>query len=248
MTTNYEWAGMVLLAAGLPVTENNEANIVRWMAAEQPDSDWWNGTHLNPLDVADYSNNSYGFPSLAAAANATAAVIRQSNMAVIYDVLARNGGLADFSAACAASPWSTGGYHGHPDAIASIPQQPVVTAPGTVPTPVPVTPTPPPIVTPSGEPTMFAYDPETGGYWATDENGDLYTGGGAPFIGGLTQHPAWQAGQAESGGTDPCVGLVYWGKPGHDGITFFTKPASGKGGWAGTPYNTYTFLRNGTAA
>ena len=95
---------------------------------------------------------------------------------------------------------------------------------------------------------MFAHDPVTGGYWATDANGALYAAAGAPYVTGLNQHPAWQAGSAESGGADPCVGIVYWGVPGNDGITFFTKPASGVGGWAGTPYNVYSFTRGGQPA
>ena len=116
---------------------------------------------------------------------------------------------------------------------------------------------PPPLPPPAPSPgpalteetqTMFAHDPVTGGVWATDENGDLYASPPAPFIAGLNQHPTWQAGSAESGGQDPCVGLAYWGVPGHDGITFFTRPSSGVGGWAGTPYNTYSFLRDGTPA
>lgn len=95
---------------------------------------------------------------------------------------------------------------------------------------------------------MFAHDPVTGGYWATDENGDLYAAGGAPYVAGLNVHPVWQAGAAESGGADPCVGICYWSQGTVDGIIFFTRPASGVGGWPGTPYNAYRFTRDGVPA
>jgi len=112
-------------------------------------------------------------------------------------------------------------------------------------------PPPPKPPTPQGvtDMSLFAYDPVTGGVWGTDANGDGYGLEGAPYPGGLSAHPAWQAGQAESGGANPCVGICYWGKPGqNDGVTFFTQPAGGKGGIAGTPYSMYRFLRGGTPA
>lgn len=95
---------------------------------------------------------------------------------------------------------------------------------------------------------MVEYDPKTGGYWATDENGANYAGGGAPFIPGLNTHPDYHAGAAESIDSNPCVGITYWAAFGNDGIIYFTKPSNGVGGWAGTPYSTYRFLRDGTPA
>jgi NlpC/P60 family len=93
--------------------------------------------------------------------------------------------------------------------------------------------------------SLLAPDPKTGGQWVTDANGDLYCWGAAPFIAGLNQHPEFHAGSAESGGANPCVGIGYWAAYGLDGIIFYTAPTTGVGGWAGTPYSQYRFLRSG---
>lgn len=103
---------------------------------------------------------------------------------------------------------------------------------------------------------FFASDPVTGGIWGTDINGSNYPAGGAPLIPGLNAHPNFHAGSAESGGTNPCVGIVYWRYFENDGIYYVTAPTNGEGGWDGSvnpaskvcPYNLYRFLRNGTPA
>lgn len=94
---------------------------------------------------------------------------------------------------------------------------------------------------------LLAEDPKTGGQWVTDVNGALYGWGAAPFIAGLNQHPEYHAGDAESGDANPCVGIGYWAAFGLDGIMYYTAPVSGVGGWAGTPYSQYRFLRSGAA-
>ena len=98
-----------------------------------------------------------------------------------------------------------------------------------------------------------AYDPVTGGNWLCDENGALFApafpGDAAPYVTGLNAHPNWGAGTAETGGANPCVGIEYWGHPGQaDGIVFYTKPANGVGGIAGTPYSAYRVKRDGSPA
>lgn len=103
---------------------------------------------------------------------------------------------------------------------------------------------PAPIPTPTAqeEPSMFAYDPTSGGFWATDANGDLYCENGAPFIQGLNQHPEYDAGSAESGGKNPCIGIVpFKDKNGQIGICYVTSTPSG-----GTPYSWYRFARDGS--
>lgn len=92
---------------------------------------------------------------------------------------------------------------------------------------------------------LIAVDPTNGGNWVTDINGSLYCWGAAPFIAGLNQHPEYHAGLIESGGQNPCVGIAYWAAFGVDGICYYTAPAGGKGGWAGTPYSQYRFARSG---
>jgi hypothetical protein len=154
MGTNYQWAALVISRALCPVTQNNCDNFVRWMAAENPPSDWW---HLdNPLNCGldDGSADGTGaYPDLDIAAAYSARVIRQANMAPIWLALHDDADLATFSAGCAASAWSTGGYHGQPGYIASIPQPaaiesgqsfPVVPI-GPAPAPAPVPPLPLPI-------------------------------------------------------------------------------------------------------
>lgn len=131
----------------------------------------------------------------------------------------------------------------HPDCpgapiLGQLPQVLALAAAGVSPAPNPQ---------PQGEPKMFASDPVTGGVWATDPDGALYALLGAPYVAGLNTHPGWQAGEAESAGANPCVGLAYWREAGvDDGVIFFTKPASGEGGIAGTPYSGYRFRRDGT--
>src|SRR5665213_1039290 len=97
----------------------------------------------------------------------------------------------------------------------------------------------PPAPTEEFDMKLSAYDPMTGGNWLCDQNGALFApafpGAEAPYVTGLNVHPAWLAGEAESAGANPVVGIEYWGKPGQaDGIVFYTKPTSGVGGIAGT--------------
>jgi hypothetical protein len=105
--------------------------------------------------------------------------------------------------------------------------------------PDPSPPNPAPLI--AKEPAMFAFDPTSGGFWATDANGECYAEDGAPFVAGLNQHPAWQAGQAESGGANQCVGVVARkDRTGQIGIAYMTNAPSG-----GTPYSFYRFNRAG---
>jgi hypothetical protein len=52
--TNYDWAKLVLLSGGWPMTDSNVTVILRWMRQENGANDWWNRD--NPL------NNSFGAP------------------------------------------------------------------------------------------------------------------------------------------------------------------------------------------
>lgn len=127
--SNYVWAASMLKAAGLPTTANNVNNVVRWMAAEEPPSNWYDRN--NPLNASlgtTSTNGTGSYTSLTIAAQQTAAMLRQSNMKGIYNALAANAPLATFSAAVVASPWASGHYGGSPSAIASVPQPPTVAA------------------------------------------------------------------------------------------------------------------------
>ena len=63
---------------------------------------------------------------------------------------------------------------------------------------------------PSRSYNMLAYDPVSGGTWAIRPNGAVYAADGAPYLGGLNNHPQYNAG----GNGDPAVGISFYGSPG----------------------------------
>ena len=95
LSTNFDWAGLVLEDGGWPNTSNNITVITQWMTSEEPTSDWWDrnnplnnglgsggGSGLgsyNDLSTAAYyvalnlESNSYGYPAVAADLAASAA-------------------------------------------------------------------------------------------------------------------------------------------------------------------------------
>ena len=106
-------------------------------------------------------------------------------------------------------------------------------------------------VAPQGETDMafITTDPESGLAVATDANGDLFVTPGVPGLAVVTlgQHPEWGAGQVESAGDNPCVGIVFEkDADGTWGYTYITKPSSGVGGFG--PYDKYHVPRGGFAA
>lgn len=90
-------------------------------------------------------------------------------------------------------------------------------------------------------------DPESGKVMASDADGDLYVDeGGIPdlVVTTLGEHPTWAAGEVESAGKNPCVGLVPWKDPsGRWGYAYITQPSSGSGSLG--PYSTYHIGRDG---
>ena len=77
---------------------------------------------------------------------------------------------------------------------------------------------------------MAAGDPISGGAWCCDTTGAVFTDtvgdpSGAPWLGGLNNHPNWHAGTA----TDPCVGIATWEGDKTDangnGYVLFARPA-----------------------
>lgn len=113
-STNYLWAQMVLMDAGLPTTQNNLNNMVVWMQNEEPSGNWWNRN--NPLNASlgtSASDGTASYPSLTVAADYTARMIRQQNMKPIYNALANNASPSAFGAAVISSPWASGHYGGN---------------------------------------------------------------------------------------------------------------------------------------
>jgi hypothetical protein len=88
-------------------------------------------------------------------------------------------------------------------------------------------------------------DPITGGSWAVQADGAVYTADGAPYLGGANSHPAWTVG----GPANPVVGIVPWkgdgtnkGGNGYAIVTTWTADTTGD------PFRYYRFPRAGIPA
>jgi hypothetical protein len=127
--TNYDWAKLVLLSGGWPMSDENVTVIVRWMRQENGADNWWNRN--NPL------NNGWGSGGGSGTGHYASLVIAAQKAA---EALGRNGGYSGILAALStsaptqvtehaiwASPWASGHYanggHWHYTEV------PVVTAP-----------------------------------------------------------------------------------------------------------------------
>lgn len=96
---------------------------------------------------------------------------------------------------------------------------------------------------------MFFTHPVSGLLVATDADGEIFARPGAlPHQVGLNQHPDWKAGAAESGGSNPVVGIVAEkdapAKGGGWGYTFITRPSPGPGSFG--PFDLYHINADGT--
>ena len=112
--TNYDWAKLVLLEGGWPMSDNNVTVLLRWMRQENGANNWWNRD--NPL------NNSYGAPGaggtgrnstlIVAAENAAHALQRGAGGGYggIVAALASNADPALTAQAIWASSWSSSHY------------------------------------------------------------------------------------------------------------------------------------------
>lgn len=87
---------------------------------------------------------------------------------------------------------------------------------------------------------MLAFDPVTGGTWALRPDGSVYADDGAPYLGGLNNHPDYQAGAGKKFG--PAVGIAAYGPGGKDGYEILTDNGT-------TPApDRYRFPRDGSLA
>ncbi|MGX5681113.1 hypothetical protein [Schumannella luteola] len=127
--TNYDWAKMVLLMAGLPMTENNVTVFTRWMRQENYVDAWWNRN--NPLNNGWGSGGGGGLGSydslVIAAENAAEALLTNGGYSGIVAAFAADSPTAVTEAAIWASPWATGHYNN--GAHWSYAEVPVITAP-----------------------------------------------------------------------------------------------------------------------
>jgi hypothetical protein len=209
MGTNYDWAALVITRCGITPTQGDCNNFVRWMAAENPPHDWW---HLNnPLNASVGTgtiDGTGGYSDLNVGASYTAGMIRQRNMAPIYNALANHDSMATFAAGCAYSAWSTGGYHNNPTYLLNVPEPPPIMGPNTFPivgVGPPPTPPPPPVPQYPKESNMITRNTTGQGYWGVRPNASVYTFDGAPYIG---PHATWSASWGIGTPSNPIVGIV----------------------------------------
>ncbi|CAN5273200.1 hypothetical protein BH11ACT4_BH11ACT4_19630 [soil metagenome] len=110
--TNHDWAKLVLLLGGFPMTETNVTVFTRWMRQENGTDDWWNRN--NPL------NNSWGAPGaggtgtnenlVVAAQNAADALHSIGGYSGIVDAFMASASTESIEQAIWASPWASGHY------------------------------------------------------------------------------------------------------------------------------------------
>jgi hypothetical protein len=122
--TNHDWAKLVLLYAGWPITDSNVTVITRWMRQENGPEDWFRRN--NPLNIGMGGFASYS--SLDESARVVAKALTTSGMySEIAAGFAASAETATIEYAIWASPWAGGHYawggHWHYNPV------PVVTAP-----------------------------------------------------------------------------------------------------------------------
>lgn len=83
---------------------------------------------------------------------------------------------------------------------------------------------------------MAGYDPISGGSWGVEPNGAVYANDGAPYLGGLNNHPEWH-----TPAIGPAAGIVFWKGDGTDaagnGYSIYVNTGSG--------FDLYRFPRSG---
>lgn len=111
--TNHDWAALVMLLAGFPVTESNITVMTRWMRQENYVDTWWNRN--NPLNNGWGSGGGSGLGSydslVTAAENAAEAITTHSGYAQIAAGFRASAPTEVIEAAIWASPWASGHYN-----------------------------------------------------------------------------------------------------------------------------------------
>jgi hypothetical protein len=105
--TNYDWAKLVLLYAGWPITDDSVTVITRWMRQENYVDSWW--TRNNPLNLGHggYATNS----DLVTAAQAVGTALKKHpGYADIIAGFANGSPSSQIEYAIWWSPWSTSHY------------------------------------------------------------------------------------------------------------------------------------------
>lgn len=123
--TNHDWAKLVLVYAGWPVTESNVTVMLRWMRQENGPQDWYRRN--NPLNIGAGGFASYS--SLDESAQVVARALTTSRgYAQIAAGFAASADPATIEYAIWASPWAAGHYawgghwHYHPVEVVDAPR------------------------------------------------------------------------------------------------------------------------------
>lgn len=110
--TNHDWAKLVLLLGGFPMTESNVTVFTRWMRQENGPDDWWNRN--NPLNNGWGSGGGGGLGSydnlVIAAENAAEALRTNGGYAGIVAAFDASAPTAELENAIWNSPWASGHY------------------------------------------------------------------------------------------------------------------------------------------
>jgi hypothetical protein len=110
--TNYDWAKLVLLKAGFPVTDSNVTVMTRWMRQENGVDNWWNRN--NPLNNGWNSGGNSGLGSYAsleyAAESAAEALHSVAGYSAIVAGFAASAPTEVIESAIWASPWASSHY------------------------------------------------------------------------------------------------------------------------------------------
>jgi len=127
--TNYDWASLVLLMGGFPLTDSNVTVITRWMRQENFVDSWWNRN--NPLNNGWGSGGGGGtgryVDLVDAAENAAEALRALPRYAEIVSTLEASAPTEEIERAIWFSGWATGMYNN--GAHWSYSEVPEITAP-----------------------------------------------------------------------------------------------------------------------
>lgn len=111
-STNEDWAKLVLMLGGFPVSDSNVTVMLRWMRQENGPDDWWNRN--NPLNNGWGSGGGSGLGSydtlVTAAENVGNALHGNSGYSAIVAGFAASAPTEQIEAAIWASPWASSHY------------------------------------------------------------------------------------------------------------------------------------------
>lgn len=209
---------------GISATQNCLDALVSVCVAEGSEADYNPfDTTLETAGATDYNDVGVkNYPSLQEGIDAAVSTLSLPAYAGIVDAMKVNAPASVIAQAWATSPWGTGSlvirvlpevqarrplYYTAPIYPLSPPTQPAGGGEATV---TPSLPTPPPAPStievkdmPQGS---ACEDKMTNGTWVCTPNGAVFAYDNAPYLGGLNNHPDWQAGTH----SNPAIAIAPW--------------------------------------